>query len=234
MSDQLSAAVSKTVKADLAAALEVNATRLHAALSDLSRAIQSTNFESQARVLAEKFVSDLRAKADTMLQEIERAAGKSQASTDGVRGDLDKLRTDLEQRLKLLRNLQGDLKDDADDLLERIKKFGLGHVQVLMQQNERLRTDLEKAQNDYSRAHTELVQLKLTHGAYDPAFFERLIKENADLSNAKVELDKARLDLANAETELADLRPLREARVEAAQHNKEVSELRAWKRKWGY
>ena len=232
MSEELGAALNKTVKADLAAALDANAARLHAALSDLSRAIQSTNFESQARVLAEKFVTDLRAKADAMLQEIERAAGRSQASADGTRSDLDKLRADLEQRLKQLRNLQGDLKDDTDDLLERIKKFGLGHVQVLEQRNERLRTDLEKAQNDYTRVHTELVQLKLAHGIYDPAFFERLIKENTELSTAKVELDKVRLDLANAQKELADLRPLREARVQAAQHAKELSELRDWRKKY--
>jgi hypothetical protein len=232
MADEISAALTQSVKADLAGALDANSARLHTALSDLSRAIQSTNFESQARVLAEKFVGDLRAKADTMLQDIERAAGKSQASADGARGDLDKLRADLEQRLKLLRNLQGDLKDDTDDLLERIKKFGLGHVQVLEQQNERLRTDIEKAQNDYARVHTELVQFKLAHGTYDPAFFERLIKENTELSTAKVELDKVRLDLANAQKELADLRPLRTARLEAAQHSKQLSELSDWKRKY--
>lgn len=232
MSEELGAALNKTVKADLAAALEANASRLHTDLSDLSRAIQSTNFESQARVLAEKFVSDLREKADTMLQDIEKAAGKSQASAEGARGDFDKVRAEVEQRLKQLRNLQADVKDDADDLLERIKKFGLGHVQVLEQQKERLQTDLDKAQGDYARVHTELVQLKLAHGAYDPAFFERLTKENAELSTAKVERDNLALKLANAETELAALRPLREARQEAAKHAKELTELREWKRKY--
>ena len=232
MSEDIGAALTRTVKADLAAALDSNSARVQAALAELARAIHSTNFESQARALAEQFLADLRAKTDGLLREVEKTAGKTQASADGARDDLEKLRSDLEQRLKALRNLQGDLNEDTADLLDRIKKFGLGRVEVLEQQNEQLRKELEQSRSEHVRLHSELTQEKLARGAYDPALFQRVLKENNELSTAKVELERIRLQLANADTELADLRPLRTAKLEAAQHTKELSDLKDWKRKF--
>jgi hypothetical protein len=224
-------ALTHTVRADLTAALDANSARLHAALAELAQTIGRTNFESAARALAEKFFADLRVKADGLLIDIEKSAGKTQASATETRDGLEKLREDFEKRLQALRHLQGDVSEDSADLIERIKKFGLGHVQVLEQQNAQLRKELDQARSEQSRLHSELTQEKLARGHYDPALFERMLKENSELSTAKVELERTRVQLANAVTELADLRPLRTAKLDHAQNVKELSELREWKQK---
>lgn len=229
---KIGTALTHTVRADLTAALDANSARLHAALAELAQTIGRTNFESAARALAEKFLADLRAKADAMLQEVEQTASKTQASATETSADLENLRKEFEHRLKALKNLQGDIHEDSTDLIDRIKKFGLGHVQVLEQQNEQLRKKLEQAQAEHYRLHSDLTQEKLARGAYDPALFQRVLKENAEFSTAKVELDRAKLQLANAEMELVDLRPLRMAKIEAAQNGRELSELREWKKKY--